>query len=123
MLTKVLATIPSKKSHDGCLQIDELKNSSKRPLKMQKRKTYEIKGFGTILRGSNTMIPLAISNYEPLTRDTNLGWREAQTKSQHSPLFLSPRAPKRKEHSHPTSHRDGCPTSHSYIWSPPDIKT
>jgi hypothetical protein len=39
------------------------------------------------------MIHLAISNYKILTRITNLGSQEAQTKGQLSPLFHSPRAP------------------------------
>jgi hypothetical protein len=43
--------------------------------------------------------------------------KKAKTKSQLSSLFLSSRAPKMKEYSHPTSQRDGCPTSHaSYIY-------
>jgi hypothetical protein len=44
---------------------------------------------------------LAISGYNPLTRNTNLGWPKAQTKSQLSPLSFSPKStPKMKEHSH-----------------------
>jgi hypothetical protein len=70
-----------------------------RPQKSQK-KCREQKIWHKIEKEDFIMNILAKSDYKTLTRNTNLGWKKAQTKRL-SPLTFSPQVhPKMKEHFH-----------------------
>jgi hypothetical protein len=70
------------------------KNPPKIPMKItEKEKCREQRIWHEIETEDFTMNILAKYGYKILTRNTNLGWQKAQTKS-HTPTFpLSPRAP------------------------------
>jgi hypothetical protein len=70
--------------------------------RLRKRKMQGIKDMAQDEDGEITMNHVAISDYKPLPRITNLGWQRTQTKS-HSLLSSSHQEhSKKKEHTHLT---------------------
>lgn len=78
--------------------------------------------YGMRLRERIHYESLTISCYRPHTRITNLGCQKTQTKCQLSPLFLSPRAPKMQQYSHPYSQRDSFPNMPLLLYIEPSNK-